>query len=275
MQSDFETLLQRLHDWGIATNLGGLEENGARITLNTNGIEIHDAAGVLENCVWGLAYMLAKYSKATPAIVVEKNGSEHIGTGSVIRFGSPENHKFFLLTNRHVVDPAEGIAIKKIELNNTELKRFRGDWVLSKTDDLAAIEITCEPDAPYFSIHYELQPLERVISFGYPKIPFADDAYLAVHSGEINTAFRTTAKEEMFLISNQVGPGSSGGPVIDKKGLLIGVTAKAFQGKMEPDAEYLINWNAAVTFKRVRKFLEEVSGLKDWIAMEGSQGKSG
>jgi V8-like Glu-specific endopeptidase len=111
-----------------------------------------------------------------------------------------------------------------------------------------------------------MRPLDRVTTLGYPKIPFADDAYLAFHSGEVNTVFKTTAGEELFLISNQIGPGSSGGPVMNDKGLLVGVAAKAFQGKMEPDADFLINWNAAITFKRVRKFLQDVSGIEDWSA---------
>jgi hypothetical protein len=105
-----------------------------------------------------------------------------------------------------------------------------------------------------------------LVTFGYPKIPFADRNYLAVHSGEINAVFGTTSKEEMFLISNQVAPGSSGGPVVDEKGFLAGLTAKAFQGKMEPDADFLISWNAAVTFKRIRAFLAGISGLEDWIS---------
>jgi S1-C subfamily serine protease len=219
---------------------------------------------VLENAVWGIDFVFAKYAKATPAILVDKGGSEHIGTGSIVRFGSPTNHKFFLLTSRHVVDKTSGIIVRRIEIHNEVLTDFVGDWHLGSSDDLAAIEVAWMSDAPYFCIDYEVHPLERVTSLGYPKIPFADDAYLAFHSGEVNTAFRTTSREETFLISNQVGPGSSGGPVMDSKGYLVGVAAKAFQGKMEPDAEYLINWNAAITFKRVRDFLESVSGLKDW-----------
>ena len=189
-----------------------------------------------------------------------------MGTGLFVRFGSPDNYKFFILTNKHVVDPNDSITIKRIELLNSEVKNMRGDWRLSTADDLAAIEIDHSPDQPYFCLAYQVTPLQRVITFGYPKIPFADDAYLAFHSGEINTVFRTTLAEEMFLISNQVGPGSSGGPVMDNKGLLVGVTAKAFQGRMEPDASYVISWNAAITFKRIRTFLGHISGIPDWTA---------
>lgn len=263
VQPDFTDLLRRLDEWGIVVDFSALGEHGARLKLNEQAIRIYDGAGVLENCVWGPHFIFAKYAKATAAIIVEKESSEHIGTGSIVRFGSPENSKFFLLTNRHVVDPSESIVVKRIEIGNSEAT-LTSEWKLSTSDDLAAAMIAWEPTKPYFCLGYEARPLERVTTLGYPKIPFADDVYLAFHSGEVNTTFKTVNREEMFLISNQVGPGSSGGPVMNKKGFLIGVAAKAFQGKMEPDLDYFINWNAAVTFKRIRAFLGGVSGIEDW-----------
>lgn len=264
VQTDFNELLRRLDDWGLANDFGGLEGTGPRLTLNDRAIRVFDRAGVLENCVWGKNWLLHRYAQATPAIIITKQQSEHIGTGSVVRFGAPDNPRFFLVTNRHVVDPNEGIEIEKIDLNNENIKSSVGHWHLCSKDDLAAAEIVWNSTRAFFSLDFETRPLDRVTTLGYPKIPFADDAYLAFHSGEVNTVFRTTNGEELFLISNQIGPGSSGGPVMNDKGLLVGVAAKAFQGKMEPDADFLINWNAAVTFKRVRDFLQEVSGIEDW-----------
>lgn len=265
LRKDTADILRRLDDWGIISDLRIMGHADAPLNLNDQAIKVYDSIDALENCVWGLDFILSKYAKATPAIIIDKNGSESIGTGAIVRFGSSLENRFYLVTNRHVIDPSEGISIKNIDINNKKLEGLVGDWHLCASDDLAAIAIDSSVVEAYFCIHYETSPLQRVITFGYPKIPYADDAYLAFHSGEINTVYQTVQREKMFLISNQVGPGSSGGPVMDDKGLLVGIAAKAFEGKYEPDGGAKINWNAAVTFKRLRKFLEEISGLQDWM----------
>jgi S1-C subfamily serine protease len=236
------------------------------VLLNPQSIRLWNATGTLENCVRGTGYTYAKYSKATPALIVEKDDVEHIGTAAVIRFGTPKRNKYYLVTNRHVVDAAQGVKLKRVEFLENAILECPTKWNFCSTDDIAAVQIDEGASAEFFCLCHDAHLLDKVVTFGYPKIPFADRNYLAVHSGEINAVFGTTSKEEMFLISNQVAPGSSGGPVVDEKGFLAGLTAKAFQGKMEPDADFLISWNAAVTFKRIRAFLAGISGLEDWIS---------
>ncbi|MBX9777550.1 MAG: serine protease, partial [Xanthobacteraceae bacterium] len=94
-----------------------------------------ESKGVLENIVKGPGILPWRYYPATAAILVEKEGRELLGSGAVVS----HNGRVFLLTNRHVVDPADKMRIKSIWLGDAQINLGDVKLVLSDTDDLAGL----------------------------------------------------------------------------------------------------------------------------------------
>ncbi|HTT46782.1 MAG TPA: serine protease, partial [Pseudolabrys sp.] len=218
--------------------------------INFLVVQNYQQRGILENIVKGPALIPARYNAAIAAIVIEKDKQESIGSGSVVS----HNGKVFVLTNRHVVDPSEQIKICKVLLADKDYPPpSPSNLVISNNDDLAAFPISVPEDGPKFSLGDAAYVLQEVILLGFPKIPLTKRPHLTAHSGEINATIVTRNDEELYLISNYASPGSSGGPLIDYRGLIIGVVSDSLEAEYE---EAIFQHSAAVTLPRVRMFLE-------------------
>jgi Trypsin-like peptidase domain len=238
--------------WDVFTEFP-LSERGLMIDfrINFSNVAYYEERKVLENIVKGPGILHLRYYPATVAIIVDKKGLESIGSGSVVS----HNGKTFLLTNRHVVDPSDGIAIKSVLLADEPRTGPFPQPILSETDDLAALPFSVPEMHPRFYLGHEAFPLQEVILFGYPKIPLSTRPHLTVHSGEINAKIQIRGDEELFLISNYASPGSSGGPLIDYRGLLIGVVSDSLEAHYEGDAS-IFQHSAAVSLDRVQQFIQ-------------------
>lgn len=206
---------------------------------------------VLENVVKGPGILPPRYYPATAAIIVEKDGNESIGSGSVVsHFGQT-----FLLTNRHVIDPSEGVRVKRIHLADSVISYALDDPIIAQADDLGALRLDIPAGHPRFYLSEIGYTLQDVLLLGFPKIPFTTRPHLTIHSGEINATIETRTGEEVYLISNYASPGSSGGPLIDYRGLLVGVVSERLEGKYGEELG-VFQHSAAVTLERVQKFIQ-------------------
>lgn len=219
--------------------------------INFDLVKYYQATRVLENIVKGPGILLSRYYPATAAIIVEKNNQESIGSGAVVSW----NERTFVLTNKHVINPNEGIAIKSIFLAESEYQPPHS-VILSDADDLAAFPILLPDAHPRFFLGPESYTLQDVVLLGFPKIPLTIRPHFTAHSGEINATIDTRNGEMLYLISNYASPGSSGGPLIDYRGFLIGVVSDSLEAEYEESA-MPFQHSAAVTRERVQAFLQE------------------
>ena len=90
-------------------------------------------------------------------------------------------------------------------------------------------------------------------ALAYPSIPRTNSFQLTAHTGEINAQINTRDGRELFLISCYAAPGSSGGPVLDSRGLVLGVVTERLEGRYEGG---IFDHTAAVPYHRLLNFLE-------------------
>jgi S1-C subfamily serine protease len=201
-----------------------------------------------------------KYALSVPAIVVEKDGVERVGTGFLVH-----NHysgKHFdgigcIVTARHNVDPAD--KIKFLRFAGSASRSFEptaGNWVLHPDRDIAMLPVKTDATlSPIFPIGMAAV-LSRTISLGYPTISSTIQPYLLAHNGELNAVVESYLDHKQYLlISNDVSPGSSGGPVLDDAGLCIGMVVRALEGKYDDGASKA---NAAIPAKDIQEFIASV-----------------
>jgi len=85
--------------------------------INFQKVNIYTLLGCLDNIIKGPIFTLLKYTLSVVAIVVERNGEEAAGTGSLMTNGADN----FILTNKHVVSPSDGWKIKAIFLGGKSI----------------------------------------------------------------------------------------------------------------------------------------------------------
>ena len=181
--------------------------------------------------IFGFKKIVEYYSdKVLPLIHIKGNGSESIGTAFILYGG--------LVTAKHCIDGAQRISIKSVSKEQLESAKF---YTHQNTElDLMFIEIE---NFHYDLVDYVNEPyeLDDIITMGFPKIPgFTDfmtkekaivasipSSRLAKSVGAVAAiADEIFAKESLFLITAKIRGGNSGGPVINYKGEIIGVSTQ-------------------------------------------------
>jgi S1-C subfamily serine protease/thioredoxin-related protein len=157
--------------------------------------------------------------------VAESNHPVSSGTGfSVAEHG-------YIVTNNHVVEGPGSIWVR---LPGDEKKEVAAKLVAADEEhDIALLQLA-EPDAA------KLKPLPlladtvgrgtSVALFGYPLGDVLGEG-IKFNQGVIN-ALPDKGRDGMYLLDCTVNPGNSGGPLCDKRGLVVGlVSAKTFGGE--------------------------------------------
>jgi S1-C subfamily serine protease len=175
----------------------------------------------LENLAFDFSYLVAKYSGSILRLVVtDKHGDIWNGTGFL--FVSNQT----VVTNRHVVD---GDANQKPRVLTAAGRELPVKTIYSDSeDDLALVLLEGPFDArPLFPVA-KADPLDEIVTLGYPRIPLAKTSPLVAHKGEINGSI-TLPHGERLLFSAKTAPGNSGGPLLNRAGLVVGIVAEDLQ----------------------------------------------
>jgi serine protease Do len=160
-----------------------------------------------------LPQLIARIQPAVVTIIIFDRSGRVIGNGSGF-FINPRGH---LVSNYHVLSRAA-----KAEIKTFEGRRYPINLVLAADPKLDLIKVTAAlPAGPpaYLSISPTRPRLgERVIVLGSP---FGLDQ--TVSDGMVSGIRRLPGLGEVVQISAPISPGSSGGPVLNVKGEVLGV----------------------------------------------------
>jgi Trypsin-like peptidase domain len=251
-------LLRRLADWSLVTD-NDFEMSGQLVRYQwvKGQIELFATLGILDNVLLGRPHIVTKYTPSIPAIIVEKEGAEFVGTGFLIHDHHRGKHfdgNGFVVTAKHNVDPAENIRFLRFDSSaSIEFTPGSADWHHHPTLDIAAMAVSVKGLVTPIYPFGEQLVLSRTISLGYPKISTTDGLYLLAHSGELNAIVSSYMGGKKYLIiSNNVSPGSSGRPILDDAGLCIGMVTRSFETEYDGG---ISKANAAIPASEIHAFI--------------------
>ncbi|MDY0883788.1 trypsin-like peptidase domain-containing protein [Dongia soli] len=152
-----------------------------------------------------------------------------------------------VLTNRHVVEQSKGqvvvmnksagFALQGRVVATTETSNFN-------QEDFALVSVDGTLPAVAPQLAAEPQPLDRVIAAGYPGTVISNDQNfrklleggvgdapdLVLSSGIINTVQNSKSAVPVVVHTADIAPGSSGGPLVNSCGQIVGINTFLRQG---------------------------------------------
>lgn len=163
-----------------------------------------------------------------PIQFIKKNDDRSLGTC------------FFLMGNRiitarHCIEGASGIAIRDIDLKNAKIYFHQNDNI-----DLAMITVNATSNlSPKIG---KGRVLDEVITLGFPQTAGFHN-FVVVETAQVSSRFSATkgnivgkgkeifSKVDLFLINARIKGGNSGGPVLNHRGEIIGVSIQQNYGE--------------------------------------------
>lgn len=154
-------------------------------------------------------------ARAMPAIVTVKSDTG-FGTGFVVKKDG------WIATNFHVVEGARALTVVVPDRGEFAVEEM---MVLDRDMDLAVVRIA-EKDLPVLTIgdSTAVRAGDPIVAIGHPL------GFDHTISNGLVSAIRSSGSASVFQISAPIAPGSSGGPLLDDRGEVIGVTMSTVKG---------------------------------------------
>ncbi len=194
---------------------------------------------------------VSAYRKVAPAVVFVISKNEAFGSGVVI------DKKGYIITNWHVVGDSPNVVVVFKPKNSAALKKELAYTAqvkkIDKRRDLALLKINTLPkNLSYMKLgnSSSLAVGQDVHAIGHPKgeIWTYTKGFVSQIRSNYKWTSQTGSTHRATVVQTQtpISPGSSGGPLFDDKGNLIGINSFQFPGE---------SLNYAVAVNEVKSFL--------------------
>ena len=153
----------------------------------------------------------------------------------------------YIITNYHVIEDASDIEVEFIV--NEEVQKFNAEIVQSdKVNDLAIIKIFDMNFDGLNELAYNFKTRTsdvgtKVYAYGYPMALSLMGKEIKITDGMISSKSGIDGDITTYQISATIQPGSSGGPLFDDKGNLIGINSSGLARLGSETTGYTIKSN--------------------------------
>ncbi|HEY5073940.1 MAG TPA: trypsin-like peptidase domain-containing protein, partial [Pyrinomonadaceae bacterium] len=165
----------------------------------------------------------------------------------------------FFLTNYHVIEKATRILIKISEGD------FPGKVVkIDPANDVAVIRVDGSFSCLPLGTARDVALGDPVITVGYPNIEIQGLAP-KLTAGEISSLTGMGDDPRVFQVSVPIQPGNSGGPLVDQRGNVIGITTAQLSSlrMLKSSGSIPQNVNYAIKISYAQLLLDSIPGLRD------------
>lgn len=231
--------------------------------------------GYYDFMIFGFPVIRKNFEDTVRPIIINQgviDKSEDIGTGFTVR----KDHKLYFVTARHCLPKGELIYIPQF-LPQGPLCPVHIYAPSNENIDIAVLEV---PNHLLMSDKYfyldEPQVLDQVLTMGYPPIQGLTEAIQVSETSLVSTHLKSSSgqvtgqglhywggMQDHFLISARVKGGNSGGPVINRFGLVVGVIIELLQDQYIPD---LLGYGVAISSKVLEELLTSIESQEPKMA---------
>lgn len=221
-------------------NENGWYGEGLKSDVDLNQTTTEDSPKIEANTNDGSLNNLPELLLNTSVSITNFKNNKKIGTGSGAFISSNK-----VVTNYHVIKTGNRIEL----IRNSDQKKFEGTVEkVDRTHDICIIQIENETVEKFLKIKRERPSIGTEIMVAGSPLGLNG----TITKGNISRIARKKPYEfEMLQISAPISPGSSGGPVINMSGELVGISVGSLVGKG------IQNINFAVPSKYIIHLLED------------------
>jgi S1-C subfamily serine protease len=215
--------------------------------------------------IYGFAEVVDYYNRSIRIIEVaeDKTGKIDVGTGFAILY---KHKKQYFVTAKHCLP-------KNSEIRMKILLGFSGGYaypenIYSHIDDNVDIAILEFSDKMALSDKFFILEtpylLDKILVSGYPPVPGTADAILVSSTGEITTMAKTYFhKYEQIYVNANVKGGSSGSPIINEYGSVVGVIIESPRDIINNDLQDELRFGTGLTSNLIFEILESIDNNGD------------
>jgi Trypsin-like peptidase domain len=211
--------------------------------------------GYLGGALFGYRYFTEAAKKVLVEIqICDAQGDVATGTGFICSLGDA---KRWIATCKHNIIQSNGANNKIIELKSDLGNLSSKRALVSSNYDFSFLEIDVEIDTVALRFTNG-KTLDKVVSAGFPKILLSEASPLLFHRGELNGWVGNVESKNLKIVTScDVAPGSSGGPLINEVGLVVGIISERVETST---SQGKANYSLAVPTQGIEA--ELVAGLK-------------
>lgn len=236
--------------------IAGCEKEGGQRTIATASIDTAPtrlSSNVVSNSLTPQQIAKSAFPSVVLLMMNDRNGQPHaLGSGFFVSPG-------LVATNYHVIEGAGGGTAKLIGQDGTY--RLTGVGATDAVHDLALVGVEGATGPSLTLAEDALEVGQPVFAIGNPR------GLEGTFSSGIVSSIRGLQSDTVVQITAPISPGSSGGPVIDEHGRVVGVATASYTAGQ--------NLNFAVPVKYLSRLLSTKAAEQPFeVSRTHSEGKS-